>query len=173
MNRSRRVVMSLSALGLTSAGCFGRFALTRKIYTWNDGATDNHVAKSIIMLGLVIIPVYPLSMLADWLIFNTVEFFSGSNPIAMDRKDRLAVRHGDERFEFRTTAGGGIEVAREDRVALRYHQVGTEIVIEDLRTGTTHRLPRTQALEAAISGPRSRRAYALRSPTRGREAAVR
>ncbi len=68
-------------LASTQTGCYGSYGAFKKVNAWNGHATGNKVANSAIHLGLWIIPVYPLVLLGDFLIFNTVEFATGSNPI--------------------------------------------------------------------------------------------
>jgi hypothetical protein len=63
-------------------GCYGKFAATKKLYTWN-GTLGNKWINSIVMVGMAIIPVYSIAGAADILILNTVEFWTGSNPLAM------------------------------------------------------------------------------------------
>lgn len=63
-------------------GCYGGFTATKKLYKWN-GTLGNKWINSIVMVGLAIIPVYSIAGAADILILNTVEFWTGSNPLAM------------------------------------------------------------------------------------------
>jgi hypothetical protein len=63
-----------------SAGCWGSFSLTNKLYRFNDGVSDSKWIKWLLFLGLIILPVYSLFILGDAIIFNTIEFFTGSNP---------------------------------------------------------------------------------------------
>jgi hypothetical protein len=77
----------LRALALTSvlalgAGCYGQFALTKKIHAWNGTITDNKFVHSLVFWAFVIVPVYEVAGLADAIVFNLVEFWSGSNPLA-------------------------------------------------------------------------------------------
>lgn len=37
--------------------------------------------KEIILLALVIVPVYPVFTMADALVFNSIEFWTGDDPI--------------------------------------------------------------------------------------------
>lgn len=66
----------------TLQGCYGAFAATKKVYKWNGTVGDKWV-NSIVMVALNIIPVYQIAGVADILILNTVEFWTGSNPLAM------------------------------------------------------------------------------------------
>lgn len=81
--------LSLVAAGLvaftstaTLQGCYGNFALTKKVYKWN-GTLGNKWINSIVMVGLTIIPVYQFSVFVDGVILNLVQFWTGSNPVAM------------------------------------------------------------------------------------------
>jgi len=73
-----------ASIMLTQTGCFGSFALVNKIYEFNDGASDNKILKTLLMYVLYIVPVYQVSAFLDLVIFNLIEFWGGSNPIAME-----------------------------------------------------------------------------------------
>ena len=69
---------------ITQTGCFGSFELVKKIYDFNDGISDNKIVKTLFFYLLNIIPVYGISALLDVVIFNLIEFWGGSNPLAME-----------------------------------------------------------------------------------------
>lgn len=66
----------------TVSSCYGKFLLTRKLYTWN-GTVGNKFVNSLVMWVLIIIPVYGIVNFVDLVILNTVEFWTGNNPMAM------------------------------------------------------------------------------------------
>ena len=68
-------------LGLGSTSCLGPDNAYRSIKNWNVGLSDQDWINEVVFIGLCIIPVYPIVMLGDVLIFNTVEYWSGNNPI--------------------------------------------------------------------------------------------
>lgn len=72
----------LSWTAFTQVGCFGKFALTRMIYEWNDSLGNNFL-KSLVMWILIIIPVYAIAGFVDIVLLNLIEFWSGSNPLSM------------------------------------------------------------------------------------------
>ena len=72
---------------LTTAGCYGRFALTRTIYRINGSVGDKWV-NSIVTWIFIIIPVYAVCGLVDFLLLNVIQFWTGSNPVAMGPEDR-------------------------------------------------------------------------------------
>jgi hypothetical protein len=77
-NRALSIVLA-STLAL-SAGCYGSYGAFNQLHRWNDTATASPVANSFIHFGLWLIPVYPLALVGDWLIFNNIEYVTGSNP---------------------------------------------------------------------------------------------
>jgi hypothetical protein len=80
-NLSRRnTLLGLVALAPT-AGCYGSFKLTKKVYDFN-GSFSNIVLKEVVFLAFIILPVYGLAMLVDAIILNLIEFATGSNPVS-------------------------------------------------------------------------------------------
>jgi len=71
---------SLLLLGSLSSGCYGPFNLTRNLHHWN-GSIENKWGREGVFLVLAIIPVYGICMLGDAIIFNSIEFWGGENPI--------------------------------------------------------------------------------------------
>jgi hypothetical protein len=68
---------TLVLVATLATGCYGSYGAFHAVHRWNGHATDNKVANSAIHLGFWILPVYPLCLLGDFLIFNNVEFISG------------------------------------------------------------------------------------------------
>jgi hypothetical protein len=63
-------------------GCFGSFGLTKKIYNVNK-SVGGKVAQTLVMYLFYFIPVYAVASFIDLVLFNLIEFWSGSNPLAM------------------------------------------------------------------------------------------
>jgi hypothetical protein len=91
MFTSERVRTSVSALvlfsflGMTTA-CYGPFNLTRNVYHFNSnvkgsGEVSEKWMKEIVFFGMIVIPVYMFSALLDAFIFNSLQFWTGDNPI--------------------------------------------------------------------------------------------
>lgn len=66
----------LATVLATSAGCYGSYSAFHSVHKWNGHATDNRIANSVIHFGFWVIPVYPIVIFGDWLIFNNVEFIT-------------------------------------------------------------------------------------------------
>ncbi|HEX7937713.1 MAG TPA: DUF3332 family protein [Gemmatimonadaceae bacterium] len=90
MSKIRRaaVTVTTGALVLTSA-CFGSFNLSRKLWTFNRDVSKDKFVREIVFLGMNIIPVYGAVGFIDAVLLNTVEFWSGSNPVSMSSRSRL------------------------------------------------------------------------------------
>ncbi|MDO4162865.1 MAG: DUF3332 domain-containing protein [Bacteroides sp.] len=63
------------------SSCVGSFGLHNRLATWNQGISSKFV-NELVYLACNIIPVYPVCYLADALVINSIEFWSGSNPMA-------------------------------------------------------------------------------------------
>lgn len=89
-NRTRSIVAAcvLGALVVSAPGCYGRFPTTNSVYRWNGRVTNNGFANSVVMVVLVIIPVYPLLMIVDGLILNSIEYWDG-RPIQVSKSVTL------------------------------------------------------------------------------------
>ncbi len=79
---TRLLVLTLIGTTTFATACFGNFSLTRGIYGWNKTVSSSKFVQWIVFVGLSVIPVYEIGMLADLFIFNVLEFWTGSNPIA-------------------------------------------------------------------------------------------
>lgn len=79
MRRTLRFV-ALAALSL-GASCIGPNNAFRSVQAWNSDATGSKWANEAIHVAFWIVPVYQLTLLGDIVIFNSVEFWGGNNPV--------------------------------------------------------------------------------------------
>ena len=75
----------VSFMGISTA-CYGPFNLTKNVYRWNSGIkgsgeVNEKWMKEFVFFGMIIIPVYMFSALLDAFIFNSIQFWSGDNPV--------------------------------------------------------------------------------------------
>ncbi len=80
------ICVALSASVLFSS-CLGSFSAFNGLRDWNDGLTSSKFLDNLIFWVLNIVPVYGLFLIGDMIIFNVIEFWSGSNPLAMNEGD--------------------------------------------------------------------------------------
>ena len=73
-------VILLVASSITFTSCIGSFALTNKVLSWNQ-QVGNKFVNELVFVAFWVVPVYELSCIADVLVINTIEFWSGSNPV--------------------------------------------------------------------------------------------
>lgn len=69
------------ACSMTFSSCIGSFALTNKVLSWNNQIGSKFV-NELVFVAFWILPVYEISAIADVLVINTIEFWSGSNPVS-------------------------------------------------------------------------------------------
>ncbi|MGA7104292.1 MAG: DUF3332 family protein [Candidatus Deferrimicrobiaceae bacterium] len=101
------LVLVVSVGVVFSAGCFGKFQLTRNLYDINRSVEDKYLRSAV--TWLFVIP-YALTGFLDFAVFNLIEFWSGENPIAAGPQAR-AYEKGDERAEMTIAREGGATVA--------------------------------------------------------------
>lgn len=140
MQRPHRMAVGLVALGLFVGGCYGPFYLTRKVWKFNGEVSDNKWVVEVAFLVMNIVPVYQVAGLADSLIFNSIEFWTGNNPMS------------------ETASASGVSatrrIVRKDGEFL-LKQDAKDLVIEQLRDGQTLasvRLRRMGDHMAALNG---------------------
>ncbi|HWS15098.1 MAG TPA: DUF3332 family protein [Candidatus Methylomirabilis sp.] len=71
----------VASVGVFSAGCFGKFQLTRKVYDINQSIDEKYVRSAATWI-FVIVQVYTVAALLDFIVFNVIEFWTGENPVA-------------------------------------------------------------------------------------------
>ena len=74
-------VFLIAGLCYTQSGCFGPFRLTNQVYEWNANLGDKFT-NNVVFWAFLIIPVYEVSLFIDGVVLNTIEFWSGSNPVS-------------------------------------------------------------------------------------------
>ncbi len=81
---SGAVALTLAS-SLLFSSCIGSFSLTNKLLSWNQHV-GNKFVNELVFFAFWILPVYEVSALADILVLNSIEFWSGSNPMAKGTK---------------------------------------------------------------------------------------
>ena len=81
----KKIKISVAALLIAGASlsfqsCIGSFALTNSVLDWNKGISKKFL-NEIVFVAFWILPVYEVTGIADLLILNSIEFWTGSNPM--------------------------------------------------------------------------------------------
>ncbi len=75
----RSALVAALCLATLSTGCYGPFNATQKFHHWN-GSMGNKWGNEAVYLVTGWF-MYPLCVIGDTLIFNSIEFWGGTNPI--------------------------------------------------------------------------------------------
>ena len=81
----KKIRISVAALliaggSLLFSSCIGSFSLTKSVVDWNKGV-GNKFVNELVFFAFWILPVYEVTSLADLLVLNSIEFWSGKNPM--------------------------------------------------------------------------------------------
>ncbi|WP_165778833.1 DUF3332 family protein [Leptospira perolatii] len=86
LRRATLIAMICSFFIGSLANCYGKFAIFEKVKEVNgqvkmQNATATKFLQSVVTFFLIVFPVYLVAVLADWIVFNVIEFWTGSNPL--------------------------------------------------------------------------------------------
>lgn len=86
----KKIKISVAALlmaggSLLFSSCIGSFSLTNNVLDWNKGIGQKFV-NELVFVAFWILPVYEVTALADLLVLNSIEFWSGENPVTSSVK---------------------------------------------------------------------------------------
>lgn len=106
------LVAGVSWMGLMN--CVGTFALTGRLNKWvvglkaKGGLGWKLISWIVFLVFVVIIPVYGIAVLLDSLIFNSMEFWTDSNPMAYNEKGEATkvAEKGNEKAIYKYTQHG-------------------------------------------------------------------
>lgn len=103
------------ALPIASMGCFGQFALTRKVYRFNRDLSHDRWVRWFGFLIMAFFPIYGAAGAIDLVFANSIEFWGGSNPFAAgERGTRYAIGPNGEPITVRTVEDGVLDVRLVD-----------------------------------------------------------
>lgn len=90
-----------------TAGCFGSFLLTKKVYQFNQEVSPDKWIQWVAFLLMQIGP-YPLAVAGDAVVANSIEFHTGENPIKADSGKRLFARGANGETASTTVRAPGV-----------------------------------------------------------------
>lgn len=106
-----KVACMLLGSSLLFSSCIGSFALWNQLKDWNEGV-GNKFVNEIVFLAFNIIPVYGVAYMADALVLNSIEFWTGSNPLA-DNIGKTKVVKGENGEYLVTTTKNGYTISKQ------------------------------------------------------------
>lgn len=135
-----KVAVALSlALSLTTSSCIGSFTMTNSLLNWNR-SVGNKFVNELVFFAFWILPAYEISALADLLVLNTIEFWSGNNP--MHASSKRVVEGTDGRYLVEQDSKGYTITGLDDKSVVRLdfdsNDNAWDLVLPE--TGETHRI---------------------------------
>jgi hypothetical protein len=134
----KRAVLAL-ALFASLTGCMGTGGLVGKVRKFNLTATEHRWGREGIFLGLNVLWVYRICAVLDLFVFNSIEFWSGTNPL--NGKSALVdvPRAAAEKMGFLGIDRAQVERLSDDEAKLHLDfQNGDRMAFDVLREGESY-----------------------------------
>ena len=116
------VMLMCGSIGFSS--CIGSFPLSRKLLNWNQNI-GSKFANVVEFFLFWVLPVYVVSVIADVLVLNSIEFWGGGNPVASNDVGKVQHIKGKDGNYLVKRNADGYEVTNEDKnvtVELKYDE---------------------------------------------------
>ncbi len=121
MKKNSILVASVIALAgmLPLQSCIGSFALTNKVLSWNNQVGSKFV-NELVFFAFWVLPVYEVTSVADLLVLNSIEFWSGNNPVEASVKTvdtdqgRYFIASDQSGYTITTPTGEEVRLEFED-----------------------------------------------------------
>jgi hypothetical protein len=114
---SKRVILA-AVLAAWSAGCLGTGGVTSKARELNLRAVENRWAREGLYLGMQALWIYRICSVLDLFVFNSIEFWSGTNPINGKRALAEVPRSQVEKMGFKEIDHASVELVSQDMAKL-------------------------------------------------------
>ena len=114
LRRSVAALIITCFVPVATTACFGKFQLVQKVYKFNKEVDPDKWVQWFVFLVLSIIPIYGLATVIDVVLANSVEFWTGENPITADVGATKMVRGPNgEMLRLTRLADGSVSVVVE------------------------------------------------------------
>jgi hypothetical protein len=137
----KKIVAAVVLVAFFTTGCTGSFNLTRKVYNFHRSQTDKW-SDELCFLLVALTPIYGLATFADAIIFNSIEFWTGKNPIDMasiPSQSRMAAGHNKVLMSYNT---------KNDQVQVALANHG--FIFEHTATGVIAKNDKGQVLYSSV-----------------------
>lgn len=96
--KSKKILIPIALLlacSISFQSCIGSFSLTNKVLSWNRNV-NNKFVNELVFFVFWVLPVYEVTAVADLLVINSIEFWSGNKPLEANNKT-IRTEDGDYR----------------------------------------------------------------------------
>jgi hypothetical protein len=129
----KKVLASVVIAAFLAAGCTGSFNLTHKVYNWHRSQTEKW-ADELCFLLVAITPVYGLATFADAIVFNSIEFWTGKNPIemsAVQTQGRFAQKGNEKMFMTYNSKTDQVHVASMSNHGVIFERTDSSVIAKN------------------------------------------
>ena len=114
-----KVAVILLAGSCFFSSCIGSFSLFNKYAAWQRDMTSNKFVNAIV--GFFLMPIVgSITMVVDWLVLNTIEFWTGDNPVASNVGKTQNITGKDGLLYAVKTLKNGYEVTKPDGAVVNF-----------------------------------------------------
>ena len=119
--KKNRLAGALALLLISSVGfqsCIGSFSLTNRVLTWNK-QVNNKFVNELVFFAFWILPVYEVTAAADLLVINSIEFWSGNNPL--EASNRIIESEQGDYLLATTKTGYNVTSPNGDMICFKFN----------------------------------------------------
>ena len=124
----KKIALAFMLIAIVGAGCTGTFQLTRQVYDFQTKPDDKWVDE-VLFLAFVIVPVYGAATFIDAVVFNSIEFWTGQNPMtsSIQNSNNTIAQNGNS------------------QMSMKYDASTRNIEVRSLETGRSFVLAKTES----------------------------
>jgi hypothetical protein len=122
----KKLAVLVVLVSMIALSCTGTFQLTRQVYDFQTKPADKWVDE-VLFLAFVIVPVYGVATFVDAVVFNSIEFWTGQNPMraSLDNNNNVVAQNG------------------KDQLIMKYDPASKDIQVSPTQTGKSFVLSKT------------------------------
>jgi len=145
----KKLVVLVLLAAVIGTGCTGSFIFTQKVYNFHRELDDKWMDE-VGFLICAILPIYGIAVLADSVILNSVEFWTGENPAGMAASERQKVIEKDGRLAVMELQDDGSIRVKADGKAFVLERGADGIVARDADGDTAYKATTLQDGQVAV-----------------------
>jgi hypothetical protein len=123
--------------GTLLSSCIGSFPLFHKVLDWNQNVGEKWV-NELVFLVIGIVPVYGVATLIDVLILNSIEFWTGTSPVADLGTKTIETKNGIYTVETKTDGYKILKEGEEQALNFVFDKADNSWSMET--AGETHKI---------------------------------